>query len=86
MNIVLNPADLEPPIADWRNSKSYLWIRTLPRRAIAWEFLRRNPRYCETYAAQQGKVGAVRDWPMVRLRRSAIECTPGGACLDQDGL
>ena len=86
MNIVLNQADLTPPMIEWRDSESYLWITTLPRRAIAWEFLRRSPRYRNAYVAQRGAAGVTRDWPMVRLRRSDFGRTPGGTRLDKDSL
>ena len=86
MNIVLNQAGLAPPMIEWRDSESYYWITTLPRRAIAWEFLRRSPRYRNAYATQQGVAGVARDWPMVRLRRSGLGCTPGRTRMDQDGL
>lgn len=86
MNIVLNQAGLTPPMIEWRDSESYFWITTLPRRAIAWEFLRRSPRYRDAYVAQRGAAGVTRDWPMVRLRRSDLRRTPSRACLDEDGL
>jgi hypothetical protein len=87
MNIILNQAELTPPMSEWRDSESYSWITTLPRRAIAWEFLRRSPRYRDSYVTQRGAVGAARtDWPMVRLRRSDIGRTPSSARLEQDGL
>ena len=86
MSTVLNQAGLTPPISEWRDSESYFWITTLPRRAIAWEFLRRSPRYRDAYMTQRDTAGVTRDWPMVRLRRSDFGCTSGSTRLDQDGL
>lgn len=87
MNIVLSQAAPTPPIAEWRDSDCYSWITTLPRRAIAWEFLRRSPCYRAAYVAERGVVGVERaDWPMVRLRKSDVGRTPGSTSMDQDGL
>ena len=30
---------------DWRDADTYAYTQSLPRRAWAWEFLRRNPAY-----------------------------------------
>ena len=30
---------------DWRDARTYAYTQDLPRRAWAWEFLRRNPAY-----------------------------------------
>ena len=87
MNVAINQATLGSPKAEWRDSASYSWITTLPRRAIAWEFLRRSPRYRAAYVAERGVVGVERaDWPMVRLRKSDVGRTPGSTSMDQDGL
>ena len=86
MSIILNQVGLTPRVSEWHDSESYFWITTLPRRAIAWEFLRRSPRYRDAYVAQRGAAGVARDWPMVRLRRSDLGRTSGSARLDQDGL
>jgi hypothetical protein len=87
MNIAFNPASLISPKAEWQDSKSYFWITKLPRRAIAWEFLRRSPCYHEAFVAQQGTAHAERsDWPMVRLRGSGVGRSSGGAGLDQNGM
>jgi hypothetical protein len=87
MNIVLNRAVQTLPTAEWRDSKSYSWITTLPRRAIAWEFLRRSPSYREAYFAQQDQKADDRsDWPMVRLRRSDVGRPSSGPGLDENSL
>ena len=85
MNVVLNQAELMPPTMDWRDSDSYLWVMALPRRALAWEFVRRSPAYREAYNSN-----AVHErgspWPMVRLEdpsldaRQAVPAWTGSVC------
>lgn len=85
MNVVLNQAELIPPTMDWRDSDSYLWVTALPRPALAWEFVRRSPKYREAYHSS-----AVSDrgapWPLVRLEdphldaRHAIPAWTDGVC------
>ena len=72
MNVVLNQAELIPPTMDWRDSDSYLWVTTLPRSALAWEFVRRSPAYREAYHSNAVcEPGS--PWPMVRLEDPHID-------------
>ena len=74
MRIVQNDAGPIPPLAEWHDNKTYCWITTLPRHAIAWEFLRRYPRYRDAYARQGNAAGFERsEWPMVRLEDPMLD-------------
>jgi hypothetical protein len=42
---------------DWRKIETYAWMHTLPRRAWAWEFLRRNPGYTEAWSSAESANG-----------------------------
>ena len=72
MNVVLNQAELIPPAMDWCDSDSYLWVTTLPRPAIAWEFVRRSPAYREAYYSNVVSE-RVLPWPMVRLEDPCLD-------------
>jgi hypothetical protein len=64
MNIV--PISLGgPDMPDWHDPQSYDWIDSLPRRALAWEFLRRNAHYRGAAVAEPPALGE--NWPLVRL-------------------
>jgi hypothetical protein len=85
MNVVLKRAELLPPTVDWRDGDSYLWLMTLPRPALAWEFVRRSPAYRAVYNSNDlSEHGAA--WPMVRLEdpcldaRHAVPAWTGGVC------
>jgi len=64
-------ADATP---DWRRAETYNYTRDLPRRAWAWEFLRRNPAYKHAWlrcrdsfqAQRRGSLLIVRSMPIAR--------------------
>ncbi len=85
MIVTPEQAELLPPTMDWRDSDSYLWITTLPRPALAWEFVRRSPAYRAAYKScdsSRHEPGTL--WPMVRLEdpgldaRQALPAWTGG--------
>lgn len=74
MTIVQTDAGPIPPLAEWHDHQTYIWITTLPRRAIAWEFLRRDPRYRDAYAGQKNSADAeCSGWPLVRLEDPMLD-------------
>lgn len=73
MNIAFPQATLTPPAINWHDNQSYVWITALPRRAIAWEFLRRSPCYRAAYASGTTAGDAPSDWPMVRFEDPALD-------------
>lgn len=68
MEVLTSALEAAPYVPDWRNSETYKAILSLPRPAIAWEFLRRNP----TYQAEFSEGRTAPEDPnflLVRLRR-----------------
>lgn len=74
MHVIPNPVELSSPTIDWRDSDSYQWVTTLPRPALAWEFVRRSPSYRAAYQSSdmsERQLGL--QWPMVRLEDPRLD-------------
>jgi hypothetical protein len=67
MNIVPISAGDVSDEPNWRDLQSYDWIDTLPRRALAWEFLRRNGEYRRTFKETADHLTPSEAWPLVCL-------------------
>lgn len=44
---------MKPDTSQWRNPQAYAFVKGAPADEIAWEFLRRNPRYQQDFAASR---------------------------------
>lgn len=64
MNIVPIPTQVVGP--NWQDPQCYDWLDALPRRALAWEFLRRNANYRQSYVRIEAQQTITPAWPLVR--------------------
>lgn len=44
---------MKPDTSQWRNPQAYAFVKGAAADEIAWEFLRRNPRYQRDFAASR---------------------------------
>ncbi|MDA7417111.1 DUF2285 domain-containing protein [Xenophilus arseniciresistens] len=77
---------------DWHPPAAYLYALTLDAPALAWEYLRRNPRYCAVYAlharGSEDEAGHAARWGLRLLEdpaRDARQAQPAWL-PDPDGL
>jgi len=74
---------LDPTPAGWKAAAAYLYVLRLDGAALAWEYLRRNHEYRESWrqpnhtSPQQGS----QHWGLRFHRRSRPRCPPGSSGL-----
>ncbi len=53
----------EPP--DWKEVEDYSFVEQLSYEELAWEFLKRNPKYKEAWQSYLNKTAGVRHYPLL---------------------
>lgn len=74
----LNAEDL--PSAPWAVSAAYLYTLHLDGPALAWEYMRRHPKYRADWARRRG--ASFERWGLRQRRRPKSRCAPGTTTLD----
>ncbi len=75
----LNAEDL--PSAPWAVSAAYLYTLDLDGPSLAWEYLRRHPRYQADWARR--RFVSFGRWGLRKRRRPVLRCARSATALDR---